>query len=335
MRDFLRSRWPLLVACLLLPLPLAAQAPAFTNISGPDFGFVGKPNVYPQSGSVFLNDATGIRTTTGQGMTLGPAGALGTLTFTFTGVPGHKWLWQLNYSNGNNLVVLKQNGTNNSVTTHYTLTNLYGPNLSPVDPTRTTADSGTFPPSGIVTVSLGEVVNLDYLQTEGSYSGVVTMSLKDMDNGLFAPARSITMKITVKAYPTITKVNDLSFGAILASSTSGSVVVPATGTASSTGNVIFLPTYSGGAIPKAAQFTVGGTTGRVVGITLPTTAVTLTEPVSGKTLTVDTFTRSPTGDVTLAATPTPVFVGATLRVGATAPAPGTYSGTFTVLCSYN
>ena len=171
MRDFLRTRWPLWVACLFLAatLPLAAQAPAFTNISGPDVGTVGQPNVWPQSGSVSMNDAPGVRTPTGPGVSLGAAGALGTLTF--TGVPGHTWSWQLSYTNGSNIVVLKQNGTNNSVTTHYALTNLYGPNLQPVDPTRTTGDSGTFPPSGTVTVSLGGVVTFDYLQPEGSYSG--------------------------------------------------------------------------------------------------------------------------------------------------------------------
>ena len=324
MRDFLSFRLASLLACLVLAAALPTGAQTINSVKGPDFGTVSSTTGNSVV-TVNMDPATGLRTSAPvNGVAIGPSAAspLGSITFT---VPaGHSWRFVYNFVI--NQIILNPT-INNGRTVQWFPTTLNGPNLYP-------NGDGPFVSDGQpITRTFSGYCQIGLSQPAGTYRGTLPVLVQDTTTNR-TTTQNVTIQVIVASSPSLTKVNDLSFGAILASSTNGTVVVPATGTASKTGSVIFLPTYSGGVIPKAAQFTVGGTTGSVVAITLPTTAVILTEAISGKTLTVDTFTRSPTGNVLLAATPTAIFVGATLQV-TTAPVPGTYSGVFTVLAAYN
>ena len=79
-------------------------------------------------------------------------------------------------------------------------------------------------------------------------------------------------------------------------------------------------------------FTVTGDTSYpTFSITLPSSAVTITS--GANTMSVDTFTSSPSGSGTLSSGTLTVTVGATLHVGASQ-ASGSYTGTYTFTVAY-
>lgn len=133
---------------------------------------------------------------------------------------------------------------------------------------------------------------------------------------------------TVIAPITITNTADLAFGKF-AASTGGTVVMAPAGTRTATGAVV-LSTVTPGA---AASFDVAGDNDATYAITLPGAASTISSGVN--TMSVDTFTSTPSATGTLSATGAQtVTVGGTLTV-ASAQVAGAYTGTFDVTVEYN
>lgn len=142
-----------------------------------------------------------------------------------------------------------------------------------------------------------------------------------------------TASATIVTPIAIAKVNDMNFGNV-ASGTGGTVVLDPAGTRTATGNVK-LPSVTGSV--SAAVFTVTGSGASTYTIILPGT-LTLTRVSGTETMTVDTWTSTPTvaaGGVLTAGTQT-LRVGATLNVGSSQ-ATGVYenSAGFDVTVNYN
>lgn len=130
----------------------------------------------------------------------------------------------------------------------------------------------------------------------------------------------------------ITKTVDMNFGNVaVQSATAGTVVMTPAGVRSTTGGTT-LPVTAG--TVTAASFTIAGESGYTYAITLPVSALTITS--SSNTMTVSSFTSSPSSTGTLTGGSQTLTVGATLNVGA-GQAAGTYaSGTpFNVTVNYN
>jgi hypothetical protein len=127
---------------------------------------------------------------------------------------------------------------------------------------------------------------------------------------------------------TITNTNDLSFGAIVDGT--GTVTMSTAGVRT-TDYQAFAGTQVG--TVTAATFDITGQGAYTYAITLPTSAVTLSEP-DAATLTVSSFVSDPSGTGALTAGAGSVSVGATLNViqGQTA---GVYTGSFDVTVAYN
>jgi spore coat protein U-like protein len=126
----------------------------------------------------------------------------------------------------------------------------------------------------------------------------------------------------------ITKTADMDFADVVASGSAGTVVLSTAGARSITGGAT-LGNSTGAA---AAAFTVSGDPASTYSISLPSSATITSTP---NTMTVNTFTSSPSGTGTLSGGGTQALtVGATLQVGASQ-AQGTYTGTFDVTVAYN
>jgi hypothetical protein len=141
-----------------------------------------------------------------------------------------------------------------------------------------------------------------------------------------------TATATIVSPIAIAKTVDMNFGNVAASAALGTVVLTPAGGRSATGGVT-LPATAG--TVTAASFTVTGTPGYTYAITLPAAALTITS--GGPSMTVDTWTSSPTPTGTLVAGTSTLTVGATLHVGANQ-ASGVYgvpAETFTVTVNYN
>jgi hypothetical protein len=129
----------------------------------------------------------------------------------------------------------------------------------------------------------------------------------------------------------IVKATDMNFGNIAVNATLGTVILAPASTRTVTGGCT-LPAVAG--TVTAAAFTVTGLAAATYSITLPAALTTITS--GGNTMTVDTWTSTPTPTGTLAGGTDNLLVGATLHVAASQAA-GTYlSGTpFTVTVNYN
>ena len=148
----------------------------------------------------------------------------------------------------------------------------------------------------------------------------------------FAQATA-TATATIVTPIAIANTVDMNFGNVAAGAALGTVVLTPAGARSVTGGVT-LPAIAG--TVTAASFDVTGQANFTYAITLPAAATTIDDG-GGNTMTVDTWTSSPTPTGTLSAGGTQTLtVGATLNVGATQVA-GTYvSATpFTVTVNYN
>lgn len=135
----------------------------------------------------------------------------------------------------------------------------------------------------------------------------------------------------------ITKVSDLNFGSILKpTATGGNILVNATTGArtKSGGDAILIGTAA-----SRAQFTVDGEGGRVIGISVtPANPVTLTRVGGAQTLAL-TWTRSPTGNLTLGGSAGTAGTG-TFGIGGSIPLTtttmnGQYNGTINITFNYN
>lgn len=130
----------------------------------------------------------------------------------------------------------------------------------------------------------------------------------------------------------ITKVVDMNFGNVaVQTAAGGAVVLTPASTRTATGGVT-LPNTAG--TVTAASFNVGGEGIYTYAITLPSSAVTISSGVNS--MTVGTFTSTPTGTGSLAAGAQVLTVGATLNVAAAQPA-GVYTSvmSFDVTVNYN
>lgn len=146
-------------------------------------------------------------------------------------------------------------------------------------------------------------------------------------NGSAANTATANATATVIAPIAISKTADLRFGKFAAGGTTGTVVMSAAGSRSATGGVVLSALDAGG----AASFSVTGDTTATYAITLPGTA-TITS--GANTMTVGTFTSSPSATGALTAGAQTLTVGGTLSVGASQ-ATGAYTGTFDVTVQYN
>jgi hypothetical protein len=120
----------------------------------------------------------------------------------------------------------------------------------------------------------------------------------------------------------------IGFGQIAATSTPGTVTVTSAGTRTASGGVAL----GSGLGVTPASFTVTGDPHASYSITLPAAA---TLSGGGGSMTVDTFTSSPSSSGNLGLVGLQIFsVGATLHVGASQHA-AAYSGTYNVSVAYN
>ncbi|HEX5258034.1 MAG TPA: DUF4402 domain-containing protein [Sphingomicrobium sp.] len=127
---------------------------------------------------------------------------------------------------------------------------------------------------------------------------------------------------------TLTKVADLDFGTIIASSTSGTVSIAADGSGQSiTGGVTPLASAPG----SPAQFAGAGTPNEQVSLFLAPPATIKDAAGDSMPISMNLEATSVTIDSTRAFF---VGVGGTVNVGANQP-DGVYTGTFTVLAQYN
>lgn len=152
-------------------------------------------------------------------------------------------------------------------------------------------------------------------------------------SGAYAQATATaTATATIVTPISLTKTVDMNFGNVaVQASTAGTAVLTPAGARTSTGGVT-LPVTTG--TVTAASFTVDGEGAYTYAITLPSTALTISS--GSNTMTVTTFTSTPSVTGALTAGTQTLNVGATLNVAA-AQASGTYvSGTpFNVTVNYN
>ena len=142
--------------------------------------------------------------------------------------------------------------------------------------------------------------------------------------------RTAGASVKVVTAITIAKDTDLNFGEVVAGSTPGTVIMPPAGPPRTpTGGT----TLGSGSGASSAQFTVSGDPNATYAITLP--GPTTLSDGGSNTLTVNTFTSTPSGTGALSGGGTEILkVGATLQVPATQPS-GTYTGSFMVTVTYN
>ncbi len=124
---------------------------------------------------------------------------------------------------------------------------------------------------------------------------------------------------------TVAKSADLNFGRVLPATSASTVVVAENGGRTCGANLRCFGATT------AAGFTVTGTAGETVSVTIANPRVTLTNGSAGQTMVV-TIATGTTSLVLIGGTGT-FRVGGTLNVGANQ-APGTYSGQFTVSVNY-
>lgn len=126
----------------------------------------------------------------------------------------------------------------------------------------------------------------------------------------------------------ITRNVDLNFGQVVTSASSGTVVITPSGSRSATGGAML----GSGAAASAASFTVSGDPLATYAITLPS-STTLSS--GGPTMTLETFTSTPSGTGSLSDMGSQTLtIGATLQVSAVQES-GTYTGSFSVRVDYN
>lgn len=132
---------------------------------------------------------------------------------------------------------------------------------------------------------------------------------------------------------TLNKTVDMNFGNVAVNASLGTVILVPAGTRSATGGVT-LPVVTG--TFTAATFTVAGEGTSTYSITLPAAPLTITRVSGTETMTVGTFTSTPSGTGTLSDGAQTITVGATLNVAGSQVA-GTYTNAvgFAVTVNYN
>jgi hypothetical protein len=157
------------------------------------------------------------------------------------------------------------------------------------------------------------------------FAGITTAAIAQV-------SATATATATIVGPIGITNTANMNFGNVAVSAVAGTVVLTPAAVRSTTGGCT-LPAITG--TVAAGAFNVTGAATYTYAITLPAAATTITS--GGNTMTVDTWTSTPSGTGTLSAGGSQALtVGGTLHVGASQAA-GTYvSGTpFTVTVNYN
>ena len=141
-----------------------------------------------------------------------------------------------------------------------------------------------------------------------------------------------TASATIIGPISLTKVTDMNFGNIAVGTLGGTVVLAPAG--GRTATTVTLPAVIG--TVSAATFTVSGVGSSTYAITLPTGDYTITRLTGSETMTVNTFTSTPSATGTLAGGTQTLAVGATLNVTGSQVA-GTYTNAvgFPVTVNYN
>jgi hypothetical protein len=119
---------------------------------------------------------------------------------------------------------------------------------------------------------------------------------------------------TIVAPLTITKTVDMNFGNVATTGVAGTVVLATSNSQTATGGVMLSPSNLG--THTAASFDITGEGAYAFGVVLPS-SLTITEPVTSQTMTVNTFTMNllATGNH-LSSGAANLLVGATLNVKA-------------------
>jgi len=168
-----------------------------------------------------------------------------------------------------------------------------------------------------------------------SIIAIITLSIAFSTTASAQVTANAPTTATIVAPIAIAKNVDMYFGNVAVSSTAGTVLMTASATPTRTpSGGVTLPAVTG--TPTAAKFTVSGEGVYTYAITLPAAALTLTKATTLETMTVSTFTSTPSATGTLTAGSQIVYVGATLNVGASQVA-GLYENTtgFAVIVNYN
>jgi hypothetical protein len=146
----------------------------------------------------------------------------------------------------------------------------------------------------------------------------------------FAPIKNATGTTNIVLPATISKLNDMDFGALTVTTAGTAIIDSTTGAVTTTGGVLFA-----GGSPHAAEFAAVSPSRTVVRVQLPNKGTTLTRVGGTETMTLDTWTMNGAATRNVAAHETFAFkVGGTLHV-ATNQVEGTYAGTFNVTINYN
>ncbi len=150
--------------------------------------------------------------------------------------------------------------------------------------------------------------------------------------GQASVSATATAAATIVTPLAIANAGNLNFGNIATNATGGSVVITPAGARSTTGGVS-LPTTIG--TVSAAAFTVTGETDYTYAITLPAGPTTIDDN-NGHTMSVGTWTSTPTPTGELTGGTETLYIGATLTVGASQAAGAYLSDTpFQVTVVYN
>jgi len=150
----------------------------------------------------------------------------------------------------------------------------------------------------------------------------------------FAQSAEASATADIAPLISIEVVTDLNFGNVIASGSSGTVIVTPTGARSRTGGVSFIPSMPG--TVSAAQFTINGMPNATYSISIPNVNnVRITnldnEYMDIRQLSINIGSQTPKLDLDGTQT---LYIGATLRVNANQ-SPGLYTGTTVVTVAYN
>ena len=170
-----------------------------------------------------------------------------------------------------------------------------------------------------------------YLVALATIVGVSIIAAGSANAGQASATTAASANAAIIADITLSKTADMNFGDVIAGSALGTVVLTAAASPSrsTTGGTEL---GNSGSV-SSATFTVGGEGSSTYSITLPSSDVTITS--SSNTMTVNTFTSSPSGTGTLSGGSETLYVGATLNVGADQASGANYTGSFDVTVAYN
>ena len=153
-------------------------------------------------------------------------------------------------------------------------------------------------------------------------------------NAFSQAAATATVTATIIAPIAIANALDINFGnVVVQAGTPGTVVIAPAGTRTRTAGVN-LPSTTG--TFTAASFTIEGANEYTYIITIPSTGYIITKATTLETMTVSTFTSSPSSTGTLTGGSETLNIGATLNVAAEQ-VPGVYTNAtgFDVTVNYN